>query len=419
MKKTILTLIFLSMMLVSIPADAKWWIFGKGKQEGVSISYMYLNKTPYQDMNGKAVIYQDSLQQGRIVINGKAKSSNGSIGSVMVSLDNKETWDNASLAKDGTFEYAFAPEKGKEYNFFLKAIDTTGKNNDIEDTAIRITLSEERLQDKVSPFLTALFKAYQDEDKKAFMDLVSENFTNGREILESAISNDFRALDQIKFTWFINSMAQGQNGLIFVTLRYERKVTAAATGNPLQDKGYTEIYLTNENGGLKLHGMKSPLLFGLSEADQISAGNIAQPEGEGGNLVIDGTRVYVGGHGDLESGTVTLCAGHICGSDYGYDFDTQTFNDSEASAMAFYKGTGLHLNYTPGVQQLSSACDLDSTDIPVSGYTSSSSLGDAISVASPECWALDYGTRGKLIFKVTSGDSSTTNPITLQFYYQR
>jgi hypothetical protein len=415
MKKSIFFAAVMMFVLSAVPAQAKWWIFGKGKKDGVTISYLYLNNMPYQDMNGKAVFYSDSMQKNEIVVAGKAKTSNGSVGTVMVSLDGKETWEKANLAKDGTFEYVFTPEKGRTYDFYLKAVDTTGKNNEVDETAVKISLSDEKIKDKIIPFLTALFNAYQDKNRKEFMDMVSDSFAGGKEILDTAITSDFTLLEQIRFLWSVNSITAAPGGRISISLRYERRVTVADSGTPLSDKGFTEIHLEPEEGELKLAGMKSPLLFGLSGEEDIAGGTIQQPASEGGTLVIEGRTVRI--NSNRESGTITLCAGHICDGfgDWGYDFDMQTFTNSDGS-MAAYKGTGLHLNSISGFLQLQSACDIDTVAVPASGYSLPT---DAISVASPECWALDYGARGKVIFKVTSGDTSTTNPITLHYVYER
>lgn len=415
MKKNILIAAVMMFVLSAVPAHAKWWIFGKGKKDGVTISYLYLNNMPYQDMNGKAVFYRDSMQKNEIVVAGKAKTSNGSVGTVMVSLDGRETWEKANLAKDGTFEYVFTPETGRTYDFYLKAVDTTGKNNEVDETAVKISLSEERIGDKVIPFLTSLFNAYQDKDKKEFMDMVSESFSGGKEILDTAVGSDFNLLEQIKFLWSVNAVTTAPNGRLSVSLRYERRVTVADSGIPLSDKGFTELQIEPEEGVLKLAGMRSPLLFGLSGEEDISGGKIQQPLSEGGTLIIEGRTVRI--NSNRESGTITLCAGHICSGtgDWGYDFDTQTFTNSDGS-MAAYKGTELHLNSISGFLQLQSACNIDTMPVPSSGY---SLVSDAISVASPECWALDYGSRGKVIFRVTGGDTSTTAPITLYYVYER
>lgn len=414
MKRNTLLMTAAFLFISVLPLQAKWWIFGKGKKEGVNISYMYLNKIPYTDFNGKAVFYSEAMDKNMVIVNGKIKSGNGSIGSVLISLDNKETWDKANLANDGTFEYYFKLEKDKIYDFALKAIDTTGASNDIAATAIKIQLSNEKIQDRVYPFLSKLFAAYEAKNKDNFMAMVSEAFI-GKDILSSALSQDFFALSQIKFKWFLNSVSQRPDGSIFVSMRYERKVTVSSTGNPLKDTGFTELALKAEDEELKLLSMKSPLLFGVSATEDLAAGDIMQPASEGGTLLISGSDVSVGLYGNSTKGTVTLCPSHMsyCTSGFGYDFDTQIMTDNITASQCFFRGTALHINGGQGTKQLADNCDINTTSIPSSGY----SIEDSFTLISNECWAVDYGARGKVLIKVLN--ALGTNPATLQFVYQK
>ncbi len=44
------------------------------------------------------------------MIKGKATVKTGTIASVRVTLNNKETWQDATLSEDGAFEFRFRPE---------------------------------------------------------------------------------------------------------------------------------------------------------------------------------------------------------------------------------------------------------------------------------------------------------------------
>ncbi|MDD5022267.1 MAG: hypothetical protein PHR82_09105, partial [Endomicrobiaceae bacterium] len=176
MKKISILVLFMTLAVFASvqQVQAKWWIFGKSADE-VSLNYMYMNKVSYEDMNGKAVFFKDSISNNGILINGKASVKKAKIGAVMVSLDNKDTWTKATLSDNGSFEYKFQPDTTKNYDFYLKVIDTTGKTNDIEKTYVQITFSDQDISLLAVETLDKLFKAYQSENTQAFMALVSEN----------------------------------------------------------------------------------------------------------------------------------------------------------------------------------------------------------------------------------------------------
>ncbi|MDD5102179.1 MAG: hypothetical protein PHH62_04255, partial [Endomicrobiaceae bacterium] len=208
--KKILTLFLFMTLAVFVcvqQVQAKWWIFGKSVDE-VNLNYLYINKTSYEDMNGKAVFFKDSLPNAEITINGKASVKKGQIGSVMLSLDKKETWVKAKLSDNGSFEYKFTPDITKAYDFYLKVIDTTGKTNDIEKTYVQITFSNKDISQLTRETLDKLFRAYQNENIQSFMTLVSENFVSGADILDSAVRKDFLLFDYIKIEYFINNISQ-------------------------------------------------------------------------------------------------------------------------------------------------------------------------------------------------------------------
>ena len=122
-------------------AEAKWWIFGKS-EEPVDFHYLYINNMSFMEKSEKITLFRDSLPEGRVVIRGKAKTKAGKVGSVEVSIDNRETWQKAKLGESGAFEFSFKPELGKTYDLYIKVLDTTGKSNRIEDTYRQITLSD-------------------------------------------------------------------------------------------------------------------------------------------------------------------------------------------------------------------------------------------------------------------------------------
>jgi len=408
MKKFSILILFMTLALFASAGQvqAKWWIFGKSSDE-VTLNYIHINKISYEDMNGKAVFFKDSLpKDNEITINGKASVKKSKIGAVMISLDNKETWQKAKLNDNGTFEYKFYAETSKSYDFYLKAIDTTGKTNDIEKTYVKITFSTQDVSALVREMLDKLFRAYQSENLTAFMALVGEDFVPGADILDSAVRRDFLLFDYIKIEYFINNTSQVSDGKVFVSFQYNRSVIAAKTGQTFKDKGITELVLKNENGQLKLFSMKHPLMFGLSDASEIATGSVNQNSDED-TLVIDSNGIVkvvpfnqsLNDNADSGLKTVNLNFQHLNPVNSSYDFENEEYDS--AGYMVLNVGSGLHLNPgTAPIQQLPSGTDLASTPIPASGYVVDP--GGMIVVTLGEVWAIDFGARGKVLLEFKS-----------------
>lgn len=408
MKKISILILFMTLAVFASvqQVQAKWWIFGKSSDE-VTLSYMYINKASYEDMNGKAVFFKSSLPNNEIVINGKAVVKKSKIGAVMVSLDNKETWQKATLSDNGSFEYKFQPDTTKNYDFYVKAIDTTGKTNDIEKTYVQISFSDQDSTLLVKETLDKLFRAYQSENTQSFMALVSENFVPGSDILDSAVRKDFLLFDYIKIEYFINNISQVSDGKIFVSFQYNRSVISTKTGQTFTDKGISELVLKNDGGQLKLYSMKHPLMFGLSDASEIATGSVNQNSKED-TLVVgsDGTIKVVPFNESLnydgdsaEIKTITLNFQHLNPFHSTYDFENEEYDS--AGYMVLNVGSGLHLNpATAPIQQLPSGTDLASTSIPASGYAVDP--GGMIVVTLGEVWAIDFGARGKVLLEFKS-----------------
>lgn len=413
MKKFTILILFMTLALFASvgQVQAKWWIFGKSSDE-VSLNYMHINKISYEDMNGKAVFFKDSLpKSNEITINGKASVKKSKIGAVMVSLDNKETWDKAKLNDNGSFEYKFYADTSKTYDFYLKAIDTTGKTNDIEKTYVQITFSSQDISALVRETLDKLFRAYQTENLVSFMTLVSDKFIPGSDILDSAVRRDFLLFDYIKIEYFINNISQVSDGKVFVSFQYNRSVISTKTGQTFTDKGMTELVLKNENGQLKLFSMKHPLMFGLSDASEIATGSVNQNSDED-TLVVgtDGTVKVVpfneSFNDDGDSGVKTITIARYDA----YDFDTETMNIGSSSGMLVHIGT--HPHTSGAIQQLADWTDIATAPFPVSGYAPGGELSPSTVGA---CWAIDFGARGKVILQIMISDGSE---LKIKYKYQ-
>ncbi len=254
-------------------AEAKWWIFGQSENE-ISTRYLYLNGVSYDELGDKVTVYRETLPEERLVLRGKAGTTSSQVAVVQVSRDGKTTWQEAARSDDGTFEYGFKPEIGKSYLLYVKIMDTTGKSNDIEATRKEVTVSDQNISALVRNALNNLIAAYRAEDPRGFMNLVSPDFSADAAILDRAIRRDFTAFDNIDLRYTLNNVTSAGSGKVFVSLSFTRGVTSSRSGKTLTDTGSTEFVFSMEGKGPKAFSMKNPLIFGLSDADNVATGTV-------------------------------------------------------------------------------------------------------------------------------------------------
>ncbi len=301
MKKILL--IAVAIFTITASADAKWWIFGKSNDE-VGFKYVYVNKVSTDETGPKIKIFKETLgTDGLVKITGKAAVGKSAVGSVRISLDDKASWAEVKFADNGTFEYSFKPEAGKTYAMLLEVTDTAGKTNKVEDTRKEITLSEESIQAKVKETLDAMFDAYNKESLTKFMGYVGDDFAGDKAILERAVKRDFDALSSINLRYTVNNIAAGAQGRVFVSVTYNRLVFVNKTGATSTDTGSTEFVFSSNEGKLSLFSMKQPLMFGLSDADNVATGFVL------GNTA---AALTLNESGDLGGGTIAIsCSGNM------------------------------------------------------------------------------------------------------------
>ncbi len=448
MKKITLVLLLLisSMFLFPAPSSAKWWLFGKSGGE-VGIAYLYLNNMSYEEAGRKAVLFKESMADGLIHIKGKAAVGKGTIGSVRVTVDNKENWQEAKLADNGTFEFSFKPDIDKSYVFYIEATDTAGKVNDVEATRKEVVVSQQNFTQAVKEALDKMIAAYAAEDPSAFMALVSEDFSGDKVMLDRAIRSDFSVFDNIQLTYAINAVVADAKGRIAVSIQFNRSVVSSKSGSALTDRGTTEFIFSMGEKGPQVYSMKNPLIFGLSDAQNVAQGTV-QSTTNGPTLVVGSTGdaqtlpfkdaiSFINNGGSTttlpESGTVTLTQRNIVN-----DFDTLEFSSGSVQGEA-----GLHpvtgdigakcacnhplIIFKDGMKHKDlGAGSIDSiTEVP---DESTYSGGDDINIAEDEIFAL-YLPNGKYaLFRVSSstfiaapcGPGGCSNPahIVMQYKYQ-
>jgi hypothetical protein len=361
-------------LLALLPAtsQAKWWIFGQSENE-ISTKYLYLNGVSYDELGDKVTVYRETLENGQIMLRGKAATSSSSVGSVQVSSNNKESWEKARKSSDGSFEYSFRPEAGKSYVLYVKIIDTTGKSNDVDATRKEISLSDQNIAALVRQAVNEMIAAYRAEDPTRFMAMVSEDFAADPSVLDRAIRQDFSAFDNIDITYTINNVTAA-TGKIYASFSFSRKLTSSRSGQTLRDMGASEfIFALGEKGPL-VFSMKNPLLFGLSDASEVATGTVNSTENSAviqisssGTVLVASVDSIANGDSDLVTGSFTLTnSNDFSGNADGFNF-TQDIKTTLVAASQIYKESNL-LWGEGGTALLSLGSSFSNITIPGSGW---------------------------------------------------
>lgn len=326
------TLILL-LLLTTLNLQAKWWIFG-GSDDAVTIDYLYANSHNFDDFAEQIVLYSGALKGEPIHIRGKATATAGSIAKVMVSLDDKKSWQKAKLAKDGSFDFTFEPQIDETYDIYVKAMDTAVKSNDVDATHKKLKIMDGDIYAFIEKTLQALKEAYQAENGPAFMSYVSDNFTSDPDTLNIALRKDFTLLEDISIDFSINSVAEA-DGHYYASVRYNRRVISTKTGENFHDLGVTEFGFTLGKKGALLYSMKNPLIFGVSDPENVAQGSVLSSENGNVLIVNDDNSLTTGpvsvigqGGGMVRKGIFTLGIVH----QYGYRFVDDTYTENSSGA---------------------------------------------------------------------------------------
>jgi len=317
-------------MMLPSGAEAFWWLFGRTQGE-VQFSYLYINNTPFDESDESITLYKEFMPDGLVHIRGRALAGRSKIGSVMVSIDGKTTWQEAIVSDNGAFEFTFKPEIGQVYQVYVEAMETAGRTNDIDDTFRSVTVLDSDIRSRVIDVLDRLFNAYTSRYTRGFMDLVSSDFTGDRVLLERAIENDYRIFSDIRVLYSLTTVSTDAQGRTFALVTYERSVVLRRDGKLYRDSGITGFSFSPEGSELKIFMMRNPVIFGVSNAYDIASGVISSNENDQTFIVDDAGGIVLGppqeggDQADYEQGTITLkssWAGWWARSDQGYVFST-------------------------------------------------------------------------------------------------
>lgn len=403
MKK--LLLILTAVLSLSAAADAKWWIFGKSADD-VGLKYLYVNQVSSEEAGPKIKIFKETLgTDGLVKISGKASTGKSAVGAVRISLDDKATWQDAKFADNGTFEYAFKPEQGKTYTLLVEVTDTAGKTNKVDETRREITLSDENIRAKAQETLDAMFDAYNKENLSKFMGYVGDDFAGDKAILERAVKRDFDALSSINLHYTLNNISSGAQGRVFVSVTYNRMVFVNKTGATSTDTGSTEFVFDSNEGKLTLFSMKQPLMFGLSDADNVATGTVL------GN---PGSPLVLNDSGNLGGKTASI---RSTGPTQSFSFlDSTVYDEAALTPVNGDFAINFHFELKAGVgfQDLGVMSLSAVTNPPASGYVA---FGFGITPTTGHCYAFSLpGGRYGVIELITI--TGTAHPFTYTFRYR-
>ena len=395
MKKVFPWIVSMWLLIMVSLAQAAWWEFGRQDNEP-AITDLKLNSVDVVWAEDKVTLSPEDLVQGEIIIRGQADIRKGIIGLVEISLDDGKSWSKAELGERGLFSYEFRPEIGRSYGFRIRAFSTTGVSTDEEDHSFTLSVTTLSNVDEVRRTFMALLHSYMDENRIEFMRYVSEDFEGDRMVLEDAISDDFRWLDQIRIQPYISRIVNfDQEYQVYFT--FNRQVVSVADGRVLRDSAATTATFRREEGGFLLSRLAAPLIFGISNPAEIATSvttesvgqNVITLDGDTGSASTQQQGQSVE-ESTVEEGSITLTANNygeayqsFSFADGGERFDENTPGSFEGDIA--FPGFAVMLANGVGFQQI--AGPLSAIDsVPENGYNTTA--GEIFNVSAGDTYAL-------------------------------
>ncbi|MDI6797597.1 MAG: hypothetical protein QMD09_11655 [Desulfatibacillaceae bacterium] len=379
--KTVAFMVFFCMAFAflafaSSGAYAAWWRFGKS-DDVPEIADLRFNAVDARNVETHLILGRDDLDQGRVIVRGRATLYSGTIGRVDISLDGGQTWQRATLGDRGMFTFEFTPEMERTYQFAARVLTTAGKSSDLADYAFEFTISNLTNTDAVRAAFMELIAIYMNKDAMGFMNRVSPNYYGDRSGLTDAIRDDFRALDNIRIQVNITRIV-GFDGRFQVYFTFNRSAISARTGKPLgPDQLASTAEFSRDGESYMLYGLGQPLIFGLSNPDAVASSPFVTLESVGKPSIIitrDGEAKeevlgQTGGQSSVVEGTATLTS-QGWEQNQGFVFQDEAVVDCNANPD-FCIQEGQFMQLGPGVQvrDLGARNIDDITQVPDTGYS--------------------------------------------------
>jgi hypothetical protein len=162
------------------------------------------------------VIKDDLTRNREILIVGQAAGGGPLVEKVEVSLDNGQTWKEATGRE--RWQYQFSPLPNFTYYLTVRVTNVDGAVSDHKQFGItRLIYLPLTLSELIQRQADELARAYMSEDLERYMGLISRDYQNlppGWFRLRRAIENDFRSLNNITLRFTVNQVYETDTAII-------------------------------------------------------------------------------------------------------------------------------------------------------------------------------------------------------------
>ena len=287
-KATVMAVVLFMLTMINVVVAAEI------KENPIEIRNLVINSIAFDDSPRRISVVKDLLPNGKLTVKGKIVTTDAKVVNLDISLDGRETWQPVQWKNDGTFQYTLPAEINHEYAIYVRATDAEGRTNNIQATGKLVWVSDRNMQSIVKETMDKLFEAYKAKNSRASMALVSPDFAGDDILLIRAIRKDFTILDSYDIRYSLSNTAVDSRGRIAATVTYNitATTTRVAAGDPTVIKvdGTTQLSFKFSDQGLKLFNMKQPVLFGFSDASNITTGIVRMTSSTTLNITKDGVR---------------------------------------------------------------------------------------------------------------------------------
>jgi hypothetical protein len=153
---------------------------------------------------------EKDLEEGRIIITGKAQTDLGSIEAVEVTLNEGKTFSTA----DGTdnWEFTFTPQDGKEYEVAARARDTTKSVSYFDDMmSVTIQYSKYTPNQQMALWFKSFREAFNDENVKKCLGLISHDFEDGYTNMQNRLKKEFSDSENLGVSFYLDNISLNQD----------------------------------------------------------------------------------------------------------------------------------------------------------------------------------------------------------------
>jgi hypothetical protein len=154
-------LILAAAALLALPgAEAAWYDFARN-ESAPEIAELSVAGRQMEDLVELLAMFPDELKGGKVILRGRAATTRGSIGAVLVSVDGGANFEKAKLEKSGAFFFDFSPAPEREYELHIRAVDTTGRSSDPKAGAFKLAVLPDKSRVETLVVFNKLLELYK------------------------------------------------------------------------------------------------------------------------------------------------------------------------------------------------------------------------------------------------------------------